>query len=111
MLHISRSERSFILLLIILGLSYVSLSYYKKIEPNATFEAIDVEDVREPVNINMAGPEEIESLPGLGPALTQGVLDYRRETGGFKSKEELMNVKGVGYKKFNDLRDLIIIDE
>ena len=61
------------------------------------------------VNINSAGAEELESLPGIGPSLAGMILDYRTKLGPFQRTEDLMNVRGIGEKKFLKLKDLITV--
>ncbi len=61
------------------------------------------------VNINTAGPEELEILPGIGPAIAKKIIEHRNKYGHFKTKEELMDVSGIGTKKYGDLIDLIKI--
>jgi len=61
------------------------------------------------VNINFAGLNELELLPGIGPELAQRIIDYRNNTGSFKSKEDLKNVTGIGEKKFEAIKDFITI--
>jgi len=56
------------------------------------------------ININTATLEELESLPGIGPALGQRILDYRTEHGPFRTVDELTNVSGIGDKRLADLR-------
>ncbi len=57
-------------------------------------------DSRETINLNTAGAEELQRLPGIGPAMAERVLAYRKEAGGFKSPDEMLQVKGIGAKKF-----------
>lgn len=61
------------------------------------------------VNVNFAPVSELELLPGIGPELAQRIIDYRNNSGFFKSKEDLKNVTGIGDKKFEAIKDLIVI--
>lgn len=59
------------------------------------------------VNINTATAEELDTLPGIGPALAQRIIEYRQTNGPFQSIEEIKNVSGIGDKLFEKLKDLI----
>lgn len=59
------------------------------------------------VNINLAGVDELDTLPGIGPATAQAIVDDRTENGRFASTEDLMRVSGIGEKKFEKLAPLI----
>jgi competence protein ComEA len=61
------------------------------------------------VNINTATLAELDSLPGIGPALAQRILDYRTAHGGFRSVDELRKVEGIGDAKFAQLKDRVTI--
>ncbi|SHK96940.1 helix-hairpin-helix domain-containing protein [Desulforamulus aeronauticus] len=61
------------------------------------------------VNINTAGISELDSLPGIGPALAERIIQYRQANGLFQSPQDLMNVSGIGEKKFADLEQLITV--
>lgn len=58
-----------------------------------------------PVDVNAAGSEELESLPGIGPALAERIVEYREENGPFESLDELTEVRGIGEKTLEGLRD------
>lgn len=59
------------------------------------------------LDINTASAEELDTLPGIGPALAGAILDFRSEIGGFHFIEELMDVQGIGEKKFSNVQALI----
>lgn len=59
------------------------------------------------ININTATKEDLDTLPGIGPATAQKIIDYRQEHGNFSSIEDIKNVKGIGEAKFNKMQDKI----
>ena len=61
------------------------------------------------VNLNTAGRESLMTLPGIGEARADAILQYRADHGGFSSAEELMNIDGIGAKSFQKLRELITV--
>jgi competence protein ComEA len=61
------------------------------------------------VNINTADAEELQRLPGVGPAIAGRIIGYRDEVGRFQTLEDLKEVKGIGEKTFAKLRPLITI--
>jgi competence protein ComEA len=63
------------------------------------------------VNLNTATVEQLASLPGVGDALAARIVEYRQKSGGFKSAQELMNVKGIGEKNFGKLEAHITAGE
>ncbi|MFI8432813.1 helix-hairpin-helix domain-containing protein [Streptomyces sp. NPDC079020] len=60
-----------------------------------------------PVSLNTASAEQLETLPGVGPVLARHIVDYRTEHGGFRSVDELREVKGIGDRRFADLEPLV----
>ena len=59
------------------------------------------------VNINKASATELQQLPGVGPATAEKIISYRRECGGFRSPEQLIEVKGIGPKTFEKMRPFV----
>ena len=62
-----------------------------------------------PVNLNTATTAQLESLPGIGSATANRILEYRTQHGGFKKIEELMNVRGIGEASFLKIKPLVSI--
>lgn len=61
------------------------------------------------VNINAAGLEQLDSLPGIGPVLAQRIIDFREENGPFTSVDELQNVSGVGPAVMAKIKDQVTV--
>ncbi|MDX6352121.1 MAG: competence protein ComEA [Streptomyces sp.] len=60
-----------------------------------------------PVSLSTATPEQLETLPGVGPVLAQHIIDYRTQHGGFTSIDQLNEVTGIGDRRFADLKPLV----
>ncbi len=56
------------------------------------------------VNINSATENELIALPGIGPSKARAIAEYRQQHGGFKSVDELQEVKGIGPTTLDKLR-------
>ena len=61
------------------------------------------------VNLNTAGIDRLESLPGVGPVLAQNILDWRNQHGRFTSVSQLNEVTGIGAVKFATLRSHVTV--
>lgn len=61
------------------------------------------------VNINTASAEELDSLPGIGPAIALRIISYREEKGKFTSIEQIKEVSGIGDSKYQDIKDRICV--
>jgi competence protein ComEA len=62
-----------------------------------------------PININTATVEELDALPGVGPAIAGRIVDYREAYGAFSMIEEIMNVKGIGPATFEEIKEMIAV--
>lgn len=61
------------------------------------------------VNLNSATIADLDSLPRIGPAIAQRIVDWRETNGRFTSVEDLLAVPGIGDKMLASLRDLVTV--
>ena len=61
------------------------------------------------ISLNQASETELEALPGVGPALAGRMVDWRTANGGFRSKQDLLNVTGIGDKLFAAISKLVTL--
>jgi competence protein ComEA len=94
----------------------------EKIKPNLVWFGADIDttNIRHvdrkasfsgKVNLNTATLEELMQLPSIGPVKAQAILDKRTEIGSFETTEQIMDVKGIGPKTFEKLKELIIVGD
>jgi competence protein ComEA len=63
----------------------------------------------EKVNINTAGVDELVALPGIGKAYAERIVEYRQKNGPFKKVEDILNVRGIGEKTFDRIKDRLTL--
>lgn len=80
------------------------------VETERQVDAEELGPIWEPVDINTADAETLDTLPGIGPALAERIITYREEHGPFDSGEELMEVKGIGEATYEGLADWITVE-
>ncbi|WP_374208013.1 helix-hairpin-helix domain-containing protein [Streptomyces sp. MUM 203J] len=59
------------------------------------------------VSLSTATVEQLDTLPGVGPVLARHIVDHRTRHGGFRSVDELREVRGIGDRRLADLRPLV----
>jgi competence protein ComEA len=63
------------------------------------------------VNINTAGEKSLQQLNGIGASYAARIIAYRQENGLFTSKEQLLNIKGIGKTRFENIRSLVTLGD
>ena len=64
-----------------------------------------------PVNINTANAEELQQVPGIGPATAQKILQMRKSYGPFKSVDDLLAIRGLGQKRLDKMRKYLTVGQ
>jgi len=62
-----------------------------------------------PININTANSEQLQQVPGIGPATAQKILQMRKSYGPFKSVDDLLAIRGLGQKRLNKMRKYLTV--
>jgi competence protein ComEA len=60
-----------------------------------------------PLDLNEATVDELDALPGVGPATAKAIVDYRTDHGPFSSVDDLLDVRGIGPAKLDAFRNLV----
>ena len=59
------------------------------------------------IDINAATSAQLQLIPGIGPSIAQRIIDYRTENGNFTAIEDLLKIKGIGTKTFEQMKPYI----
>src|ERR1700682_1841375 len=62
-----------------------------------------------PVNLNSATSEELQEVPGIGPATADKILQMRKSYGAFKSVDDLVAIRGIGKKRLDKMRKYLTV--
>src|SRR5258708_12720926 len=63
----------------------------------------------QPVNINTANSEQLQAVPGIGPATAEKILQMRKSYGAFKSMDDLLAIRGLGPKRLEKMRKYLTV--
>lgn len=80
-----------------------------KAENTPSMQIQDTNTKQDVININTATQEELDTLPGIGPATAAKIIAYRKEKGKFNNKEEIKEVSGIGEAKYEKIKEYISI--
>jgi competence protein ComEA len=92
-----------------------SINLAKKLEDEEKIYVASIEEQLNPtestsknelININRAQSDQLQTLPGIGPKMAEKIINYRQDNS-FKNIEDIMQVPGIGEKKFEEIKDYI----
>lgn len=98
---ISKKAKAFCVVALCLGLTLSSVSVLAQKAGSA--------GAAEKINLNSATVEQLQSIPGIGPTTAKAIVEYRAKAGKFNRVEEIINVKGIGEKKFQKIKDRLTV--
>ncbi len=115
---------SFLVVLILIGAGYWGLRKFNPSlflgkpdfiavphdEQSEQKKELSPEEKPELLNINTATAEELQTLPGIGPSMSQRIIQHRKEHGSFTSVDELTEVKGIGEKTLDKLKPYVGVE-
>jgi competence protein ComEA len=70
---------------------------------------VQAADARGVVNVNAAGVEQLQLLPRIGPSVAQRIVEHREKNGKFAALEDLMLVRGIGERTFEQLKPFVTL--
>ena len=68
-----------------------------------------VQAERQPIDVNAATAEDLQSVPGIGEALARRIIEFRQEHGPFEKLDDLLNVRGIGTTSLEKLRPYLVV--
>ena len=119
---IGRVEKVALVVLVLLALIGIGIKHYLRMSTAprlievSSDEALKLENISrelvesKQVDINRAGVKELARLKGIGPVLAGRIVAHRDKFGLFSSVEDLLSVKGIGTKKLEGIRGVVIIE-
>lgn len=125
---LNSKERVVLIFLIAVLLAGTGINYFRRVRRQAQLQAITIrcradttaanrlDSLAPPepastglIDLNSASAAELELLPGIGPAISQRIIEYRKVHNGFKTREELLKVSGIGPKRYAAIKDRVTV--
>ncbi len=89
--------------------AFVSCSFFVFLLFTGASTATTKKPPLKPVNINTATSEELQQVPGIGPATAERILQMRKSYGAFKSVDDLLAIRGIGKKRLDNMRKYLTV--
>ena len=109
----TKDERRVIVFVLAVLFIGAAMLYAKRVYPARltllTFDEDAVSNFKK-VNINTADLQQLTELNGIGPMLGTRIISYRNEHGPFRRPDEIKNVRGIGEKTFEKMKEHITVD-
>src|SRR5262245_25220850 len=93
-------------LVLSLALAAVALTAPPAVPPAAAADA-----QAKPVDLNAAGADERQAVPGIGKSLAARIVQFREKNGAFKTVDDLLKVQGIGEKSLEKLRPFLTVSK
>ena len=120
MIKFTKEEKTVLIFLLASAFLGLAVSHYKTHrKPFTHFQGVQrrkpfthlgsVSTVKELIDINTAGMGELVKLKRIGPVIAERIISYREEHGRFHDKEGIKNVKGIGEKTYEGIKEKICV--
>ncbi|MFA5287143.1 MAG: helix-hairpin-helix domain-containing protein, partial [Candidatus Omnitrophota bacterium] len=109
MLNLTNDERKVIIFLATIFLLGLGVNFLVK-QLTPTKNLANFSDKLGKVNLNTADKKLLMSISGVGEKLSQRIIEFRNNQGGFSNVEELKGLKGITETKFNKMKDYLITE-
>lgn len=105
MFYLTPQERKFVVVILIVFIMGTAVQLFLRRDIAPVRWAKQLRQLK--ININTARGDQLQMLPGIGPALAGRIVGYRRENGPFKTLEDIQDVNGLTAKRFGRIKELI----
>lgn len=125
-MNFTRTEKQlffFLLVIFIFGFTLKTTKFQETVRDSKKYRKIDDKftklaslyekksSEKKIININKANEEELTELSGIGKKIAKRIVEYRKKNGKFITIDQIMKIKGIGEKKFNNIKNLITVEE
>lgn len=109
MFNLTPEERKALLFLVSLALLGLFINTLAKFNSEVK-QVTQIQEKEIKINLNRARPEELLHISGLAKGLAEKIIALRKENGDFNSLEQLKDIKGIGEKRYEKLKELFFVE-